>query len=142
MAIQLTSTELEETRQLLQDYNPAQEAIAILEENNGLLEASFEELWKEKNGVQSLPAGKSLWEVTKKVLRKEICSNEGFRAKVKEYNQNKGNANAAAPLLTGTIVYLVGLITLPIDPAIATIIVLYILKVGLDIFCEYTENQY
>ncbi len=139
MAIQLTSTELEETRQLLQDYNPAQEAIAILEENNGLLEASFEELWKEKNRVQSLSEGKSLWEVTKKVLRKEICGNEGFRAKVKEYNQNKGKANAA-PLLTGTIVYLVGLITLPIDPAIATIIVLYILKVGLDIFCEYTES--
>ena len=139
MPIQLTSTELEETRQLLQDYNPAQEAVAVLEENNGLLEASFEELWKEKNGVQSLPEGKSLWEVTKKVLRKEICGNEGFHAKVKEYNQNKGTPNAA-PLLTGTIVYLVGLITLPIDPAIATIIVLYILKVGLDIFCEYTES--
>lgn len=138
MAIQLTNTELAETRQLLQDYNPAQEAITILEANNGLLEVSFEKLWQEKNGIQSLPEGKSLWEVTKKVLRKEICGNEGFRAKVKEYNKNKGTANASL-LLTGTIVYLVGLITLPIDPAIATIIVLYILKVGLDIFCEYTE---
>ena len=138
MAIQLTNTELAETRQLLQDYNPAQEAITILEANNGLLEVSFDKLWQEKNGIQSLPEGKSLWEVTKKVLRKEICGNEGFRAKVKEYNKNKGTANAP-PLLAGAIVYLVGLITLPIDPAIATIIVLYILKVGLDIFCEYTE---
>ena len=140
MAIQLTSTELEETRQLLQDYNPAQEAIAILEENEGLIEASFEELWKEKNGIQSLPEGRSLWEVTKKVLRREICSNDGFRDKVKEYNRNKGKDNAA-PLLTGAIVYLVGLITLPIDPAIATIVVLYILKIGLDIFCEYTNDE-
>ncbi len=30
-------------------------------------------------------------------------------------------------------------ISLPIAPGIATIIVLYILKIGLDIFCEYTE---
>ena len=139
MAIQLTNTELEKTRQLLEDYKPAQEAITILEENNGLLEASFEQLWQAKNGVQSLPEGKSLWEVTKKVLRKEICGNDGFRAKVKEYNQNKGTANAS-PLLTGAIVYVVSSIALPIDPAIATIIVLYILKVGLDIFCEYTES--
>jgi len=35
--------------------------------------------------------------------------------------------------------YLVGLTTLPINPAIATIIVLYILKLGLNIFCEYTD---
>ena len=137
MAIQLTRTEIEETRQLLQDYNPAQKAIAILEEKDGFLETSFEQLWQERNGTPSYAEGK-LWEVTKKVLRKEICGNDGFRDKVQEYNRNKGKDNAA-PLLTGAIVYLVGLITLPIDPAIATIIVLYILKVGLDIFCEYTE---
>jgi divalent metal cation (Fe/Co/Zn/Cd) transporter len=28
---------------------------------------------------------------------------------------------------------------LPIDPVIATIIVLYIVKIGLNTFCEYTE---
>ena len=138
MTIQLTNTDLESTRQLLQDYQPAQEAITVLEENDGLLEASFEQLWQTKNGVQQLPEGKSFWEVTKKVLRQEICSDNGFRAKVKAYNQKKGTADAS-PLLTGAIVYLVGLITLPIDPAIATIIVLYIMKVGLDIFCEYTD---
>ena len=146
MKIQLTNTELNETRQLLEEYKPAQEAIAILEENNGLLEVSFEQLWQTKNGRQSMPEGKSLWKVTKKVLRQDICGDDGFRAKVKEYNQKKGTADAS-PLLTGAIVYVVGLITLPIDPAIskrsasrgATIIVLYIMKVGLDIFCEYTD---
>ena len=28
---------------------------------------------------------------------------------------------------------------LPLDPAIATMIVLYILKIGVNIFCDYTE---
>jgi divalent metal cation (Fe/Co/Zn/Cd) transporter len=30
---------------------------------------------------------------------------------------------------------------LPLDPAIATIVVLYILKIGLNIFCEYTDSS-
>ena len=140
MTIQLSHIELEETKQLLQDYNPAREAIAILEENDGLLEASFEELWKQKNGVQMLPEGKSLWEVTKQVLRNEICGDGGFRDKVNEYNKNKVKDNAA-PLLTGLIVYLVSLIPASINPAIATIVVLYILRVGLDIFCQYTDSS-
>ncbi|MEM9272240.1 MAG: hypothetical protein AAGA80_04645 [Cyanobacteria bacterium P01_F01_bin.143] len=140
MTIQLTDIELESTRQLLQDYQPAQEAITILGENNGLLEASFEQLWQAKNRVQSLQGGKSFWEVTKKVLRNEICSNEGFRAKIKEYLNSKDQANASS-LLTGAIGYLVGSISISIDSAIATIIVLYIMKVGLDIFCEYTDRD-
>ena len=138
MTIQLTSTELKETRQLLEEYKPAQEAITILEANNGLLEVSFEQLWQTKNGIQQLSQGKSLWEVTKKVLRQEICGDDGFRAKVKEYLNNKDQANASS-LLTGAIGYLVGSISIPIDSAIATIIVLYIMKVGLDIFCDYTD---
>ena len=78
-----------------------------------------------------------LWQSTLKVLREEVCGDEGFRSKILDYNQNPGSAS----LMTGAIVYLVGLTTLPIDPAIATIVVLYILKVGLNIFCEYTEPE-
>ena len=78
---------------------------------------------------------KSLWQVTLEVLREEVCGDEGFRSQVLDYNKNPGSAS----LLTGAIVYLVGLTALPIDPAIATIVVLYILKVGLNIFCAYTE---
>lgn len=71
-------------------------------------------------------------------LRKELCGDEGFRGKVKEYTNNPGSA----PLLTGLIVSLVGIAGahgLPLDPAIATIIVLYVVKIGLNTFCEYTE---
>jgi hypothetical protein len=46
---------------------------------------------------------------------------------------------AIAPLLTGLIVSLITIFGLPIDPASATIIVLYIVKIGLNTFCEYTE---
>lgn len=73
-------------------------------------------------------------------IRKELCGNDGFRGKVKEYTNNPGSA----PLLTGLIVSLVGIAGvhgLPIDPAIATIMVLYVVKIGLNIFCEYTESE-
>ena len=132
---QLTTTEINEKCQLLQDYSPAQEALALLKENNGRLDISFDLLWEEKHGRQDYGPGESLWQVTLRVLRQEVCGDEGFRSKIYDYNKNPGTA----PLLTGAIVYLVGLTTLPINPAIATIIVLYIVKVGLNIFCEYTE---
>ncbi|MBD2521722.1 hypothetical protein [Nostoc sp. FACHB-133] len=45
----------------------------------------------------------------------------------------------SAPLLTGLIVSLTTLSGLPFDPAISNVIVLYLLKVGLRIFCEYTQ---
>ena len=140
METQLTSDEINEKSQLLQDYNPAQEALAILQKNNGKLDTTFDELWNEKNTLPGQgpfsPSGKSVWQVTLQELRKELCGKEGFRAQFKEYSKNPGSA----PLLTGLIVSIVGVAGLPIDPAIATIIVLYILKIGLNIFCEYTAT--
>ena len=81
--------------------------------------------------------GKSVWETTIKVLRREICGDEGFRAQFKNYTRNPGSA----PLLTGLIVSLTTISGIPIDPAIATVIVLYLLKIGLEIFCEYTNPE-
>lgn len=142
MDVKLSPNEVQQVQQLIeQSDNPQsdsmQGAIANLEKHNGDLEASFEDLWQEEVGDLGTraPGDKSLWEVTLKVLREEICGDEGFRSKILDYNKNPGSAS----ILTGMIVYLVGLTTLPINPAIATIIVLYILKVGLNIFCEYTE---
>ncbi|HEY9638634.1 MAG TPA: hypothetical protein V6D14_34950 [Coleofasciculaceae cyanobacterium] len=138
MEVQLSTDEIQAKQQLLQEYEPAQEAFAILEKNQGRLDASFDELWHEKNGRQTFANGKSLWKVMLGELRKELCGDDGFRGKVKEYTNNPGSA----PLLTGLIVSLVGIAGahgLPIDPAIATIIVLYVVKIGLNTFCEYTE---
>jgi hypothetical protein len=138
MEVQLSTDEIQAKQQLLQEYEPAQEAFAILEKNQGRLDASFDELWEEKNGRQTFSKGKSLWKVMQGELRKELCGDDGFRGKVKEYTNNPGSA----PLLTGLIVSLVGIAGahgLPLDPAIATIIVLYVVKIGLNTFCEYTE---
>ncbi len=112
----------------------------MLQKNDGRLDASFDELWEEKNGRQTFTKGKFLWKVMLGELRKELCGDDGFRGKVKEYTNNPGSA----PLLTGLIVSLVGIAGangLPLDPAIATIVVLYILKIGLNIFCEYTDSS-
>ena len=133
----LTHAEMNEMRQMLQDYAPAQEAFAILEKHNGRLDSSFDELWFENNNLESYNR-KSLWQVTLKTLRAELCGNDGLRAQFKDYTKNPGSA----PLLTGLIVAVVGLGAssgIPIDPTIATIVVLYLLKISLNIFCEYTE---
>ncbi|MGF1524091.1 MAG: hypothetical protein ACFBSF_17370 [Leptolyngbyaceae cyanobacterium] len=142
MDAQLTPAEIKQAQQLIETSDAPQTsgmqgAIAALEKHNGNLETSFQELWQEEVGDLGTPetGGKSLWQVTLKVLRQEVCGDEGFRSKILDYNKNPGSAS----VLTGAIVYLVGLTTLPINPAIATIVVLYILKVGLNIFCEYTE---
>jgi hypothetical protein len=140
MEVQLSTDEIQANQQLLQEYEPAQKAFAILEKNQGRLDTSFDELWEEKNGRQAFTKGKSLWKVMLGELRKELCGDDGFRGKVKEYTNNPGSA----PLLTGLIVSLVGIAGahgLPIDPAIATIIVLYVVKIGLNTFCEYTEPE-
>jgi len=140
MDAQLSLTEISVAREILQDYDPAQHALNHLEKHNGKVETAFEDLWIENNGQPIMQQGKSLWQVTLKVLREELCGDDGFRGQLKEYTKKPGNA----PLLTGLIVSLVGLAGangLPIDPAIATIIVLYILKIGLNIFCEYTEIE-
>jgi hypothetical protein len=135
MDAQLTTTEINAVREVLQDYAPAKQALATLETHDGRLDTAFDQLWIEKNGSPPFLQDKSLWEVTLEVLRNELCGNDGFRAQVKQYTKNPGST----PLLTGLIVYLIGIAGMPIDPAIATVIVLYILKVGLNIFCKYTE---
>jgi hypothetical protein len=136
MEAQLTTSEIKAKQQLLQDYEPAQKAFATLEKYNGRLDISFDELWAEKTGQTYDPnQPKSLWQSTLKVLREELCGSEGFRAQFQEYTKNPGSA----PLLTGLIVSLTTLAGLPLDPAISTVIVLYLLKVGLKIFCEYTQ---
>jgi hypothetical protein len=136
MTTQLTTTEIQNISQLLQDYAPAQKTLNLLNETNGDLEKSFEELWIEKHGQQDFVKTK-LWQSTVTVFRQELCGKEGFQNQVKEYNKNP----TSAPLLTGLIVSVVHLVGFPIDPAIATVVVLYILKVGINIFCEYINPE-
>ncbi len=113
MNTQLTSTEIQANQQLLRDNESAQKALSILTQNNGDLEASFDELWQEKFGRQDYGKGKSLLQLTLNEIRAEICGKEGITSQFKEYTKNPGSA----PLLTGLIVSLCTLTALPIDPA-------------------------
>ena len=136
MTTQLTSTEIQNVSQLLQDYAPAQKTLNLLNETNGDLEKSFAALWTELHGQQVFSQTK-LWQSTVNVFRQELCGKEGFQNQVKEYNKNP----TSAPLLTGLIVSVVHSVGVPIDPAIATVVVLYILKVGINIFCDYINPE-
>jgi hypothetical protein len=131
----LTATEINDLHTLLQTYLPAQTALDTLTQHNGQLDISFDHLWAQSQNIQTYDRTKSVWTVTLNVLRQEICGDDSFRAKILDFNKNPASASA----LTGLIVYLAEHTHLPINPAISTLLVLYILKVGLNIFCAYTE---
>ncbi|MFN6473916.1 MAG: hypothetical protein RMY36_030170 [Nostoc sp. SerVER01] len=135
MNAQLTLDEIKSARELLKEYQPANKAIDAVERHNGNLDRSFEELWIEKNGNPTM-GGKKIWQTTLDVLRDELCSNEGFRARLRDYTKSPENA----VLLTAAITSLMALTAIPLDPSIATIVVLYILKIGLNVYCKYTDG--
>lgn len=135
MATQLSPTERQIAQSLLQDYTAAQPALTLLAQNNGNLETSLTELIAAEAGTVLYGIDRDrLQQVFLQNLRKEICGNDSFREKVENYNKNPDKA----ALLTGLIVYLIDIVTLPVNPAIATIAVLWILKLGLRTFCDYT----
>lgn len=132
----LSDLELQDVQQLLQNYQDAQPGIAVLSQNEGDLDAALEILVAEKAGTADFGVDRQrLREVFVRNLRKELCGDDSFRSKVEEYNKNPGKAAA----LTGLIVYVIDLVTLPINPAIAVVVVLWVLKLGIRTFCDYTE---
>ena len=136
MTLQLSPVEFQTIQQQLEDYAPAQDAIASLRNHNGDLDASMEELMATAAGTAAYAQEpRKLKDVFLKNLRREICGDDSFLSKVEEYNKSP----TKAALLTGLIVYVVDLVTLPINPAIATIVVLWMLKLGIRTFCDYTE---
>ena len=79
MDAQLTSTEINHYHKILQGEDATQKALATLEKHNGKFDESLEELYTEKFGTLPIMAeGKSLWQVTLKQLRQEVCGDEGF----------------------------------------------------------------
>ncbi|CAA9254983.1 hypothetical protein AVDCRST_MAG92-2192 [uncultured Coleofasciculus sp.] len=133
----LTATEISNYRQILPDDESSEKVLATLEKYDGRFDDSFDELLGEMGGQKSFDL-KRLRKVTLKQLRKEVCGDDSFRTKVQEYSKNPGSA----PLLNGLIGSLVLLSNahgIPLESTIATIAVLYILKIGLNVLCEYTE---
>ncbi|WP_414584378.1 hypothetical protein [Scytonema sp. PCC 10023] len=139
MNTQLIASEIQEIQQILKD-EPAQKALSTLEQNNGNLEASFDILWQEQFGIQEYGKSKSLLQLVLDEIRAEICGDEGLRGKLKEYTNNPGSASLLNSII-GSLVTVAALNGIPIDGAIATIVALYILKIGLNVFCKYTASE-
>jgi len=137
MVSTLSTEDMQSAQALLQGYVPAQVALETLHHHQGNVESSLEELTMAAAGTAVYGEDrKTLRQVLLANLRRELCGDDSFREKVEEYNKNP----AQAALLTGLIVYVVELIALPwMSPAIATVVVLWILKIGLRTFCDYTE---
>jgi hypothetical protein len=138
MDAQLTTREINDYREILQNDDSAQKALATLEKSDGRFYASFDELLSEASGLTKSYELARLRQAMLKQLREAVGGNDSFGSKFQEYSQNL----ESKPLLTDLIASLVRLVAdqeFPLDPAIATLVVLYILKIGLNVFCEYTE---
>lgn len=133
----LSVNELSTLETNLQEYAPAQVAIDQIKAADGDLNLALESMLVNEFGPQPTFASRSLWEVTKETLREELCGDEGFLGKVKAYSAEPQKATA----LTALVIYIVEQTALTISPAFAALVVLYIAKVGLKMFCKYTEPE-
>jgi hypothetical protein len=102
-------------------------------------EAAFDQLYRDRFGaIPTFDATQpSLWKILLQRIRQEICGDDdSLRSLIQSAKKNPGNAT----LITGVITALVNLsgIPLPIDSAIATAVALYILHIGIDVFCEWS----
>jgi hypothetical protein len=138
----ITEAEITHARQLLKDYPEAQLGLDMLEKHQGNPKTSIEELVT-KTSAQAIRlvagrAPRSVWEILLEQVYLELCGEEedSLREMVKQAKRNPDSS----PLLTGLIIYLVDLANVSINPALATVIVLYILKIGISTFCEYTAQ--
>lgn len=119
----------------LQSYAPARAALDTLQQHEGNLSRALEAQLIEQFGTQQIYGERSLWAITQETLREELCGKEGFLGRVQAYLAEPQKATA----LTALVIYIVEQTTLPISPSLATLVALYITKVGLTIFCKYTE---
>ncbi|HEY9804668.1 MAG TPA: hypothetical protein V6D25_30325 [Leptolyngbyaceae cyanobacterium] len=63
-----------------------------------------------------------------------------YKGKLKNTLKNPSSAFLLNSII-GSLVAVAAVHGIPIDTAIATIIVLYLVKIGVNVFCKYTENN-
>lgn len=130
-----TSAEIHQFRQ-----SPAAdpEVLQLLEQTQDF-EATFNQIYADRYGEPRTfgEEKRSLWQIFLKRVQQEVCGeNDSLRSLIQGAKKNPANAT----LVTGIITALVNLsgVPLPIDSAIATAIALYILHIGIDVFCEWS----
>lgn len=138
MDAQLTTQEIHDYQEILQDDESAQKALATLEKSEGQFYASFDELLSEASGLTKSYELARLRQATLKQVREAISGDASFSPKLQEYSHNSGSKSLLTELIA-VLTRLAAAQEFPLDRAIATLVVLYILKIGLNVFCEYTE---
>lgn len=131
---QLTPDELKATARLLKDYRPARGAIACLEQQAGRLDSSFNQLCAQKLGVPGVadaPAG--FWQAALEGLRPNLCQDEALCSQITAYEKSFAKGDALKRLIPA----IVALSDMPLDQELGTLLVLYVLKVGLADFCQH-----
>jgi hypothetical protein len=133
--------ELQQYRQAIASIPEAATAIDQLEQTQDF-EATIEALFDAQAGSPQVFGGLSdrpkIWPIVKNRLMQEVCGeDESFRSMIKDIKKNPSNAI----MVTGAITYLINLsgIPFPIEPALATGIILYIAHIGIDVFCEWSN---
>lgn len=159
-----TATELAQYRQALISDPEALRAIDLIEQTQDF-ETAINQLFQAQAGTPQMfgkdhfgdsmfngPGRKgglpqvvaharpNIWQLFKKRIQAEVCGeDDSIRSMIQALKKNPGNA----ALVTGAITYVINLsgIPFPIEPALATGIVLYIAHIGIDVFCEWSQPQ-
>jgi len=136
----LTAAELEPLYPLARDSEAFEEALRVLKDHGGDLEEGFAALFVERNGVQNFADRRAILQAVLDVMRDEICGEKGLRDKLSEYTSDP---TRAVPLLSAVeaLKNLAHLKGLPIDTTLVVLLVLYVAKVGLKLFCRFSEVQ-
>jgi hypothetical protein len=136
----LSQSELQQFRQAIATLPEAATAIDQLEQTQDF-EATIEALFHAQAGAPQTFGNPSdrpkIWPLLKTRIMQEICGeDESFRSMIKDIKKNPSNAI----MVTGAITYLVNLsgIPFPVEPALATGVILYIAHIGIDVFCEWS----
>ncbi|MGK7940989.1 MAG: hypothetical protein AB4062_12740 [Crocosphaera sp.] len=137
MTTKLSLSDIEYWQEQWPKDEATEAAFEMIMTEEGDIETAFNELFKEKNRTMQY-ANQSLWQVVLKILRQEICNkNDSLKSEIKTLRKNPKET----AIITGIIVSIIEKCQLPLDTGLATMIVLWILKVGIDVFCEYTDTE-
>jgi hypothetical protein len=140
MDAQLTNSEINHYREILQGDGSAQKALTTLEQYDGRFYDSFDELLMEVSGQTKSYELARLRQAMLRQAREQLCDNDNFGTTVQEYSHNPGSTALFARLIV-SLEELAATQKFPFAPALAAMIVFYIVKIGLNIFCEYTETS-
>ncbi len=140
MDAQLTNSEINHYREILKGDDSAQKALTTLEQYDGRFYDSFDELWSQVSGQTKSYELARLRQAMLKQVREQLCENDHFGTTLQEYSDDPGSTALFARLMV-SLEELATAQEFPFDPAIATMVVFYIVKIGLNIFCEYTETS-